>query len=283
MLGFLYFGFIYAKLTFEMKKIIRQPIILAILIILGLIFLNAQGYLEKPKDVFFHLTSPGQKFIYQITLKINNFINFLKWIKELNQENIRCQEENQQLSGQIVELKEIAQENEFLRQQLNLSESEERQLILANVIGAGPTNFGEYLLIDKGQEDGVREKAVVITAGNLLVGRITQVSTSLAKVLLITHPSSRINALIQESGAQGIIRGGVNLSLTMDWISQQEKIEPGQTVITSGLAGLFLRGLLIGQVERVVSSDPQVFQQAKIKPAMDLGRLERVFIIQGQP
>jgi rod shape-determining protein MreC len=262
-----------------MKKILQKPIILVIFIIIGLILFNAQGYLEPVKDIFFQITSPFQKITYQISLKISNFISLLERIKELDEENIRCREENQRLKGAAVELKEIVQENEFLRQQLNLNIPEKRNLVLANVIGQDPTNLGKFLLIDKGQRDGVKQGAVVIIAGNLLVGRITQASTSSAKVLLITHASGLVNALIQESRVRGIIRGGPGLSLTMDWIPQQEKIEPGQTVVTSGLAGLFPKGLLIGQIEKVISNETQVFQKATVKPVVDFQRLERVFVI----
>lgn len=262
-----------------MKKLIKKPIILAFLIIIGLIFLNSQGLLEKPKGIFFKVTAPFQKLTYQIGLKFSNSIDLLKKIKQLNQENIRYRDENQKLKGALIELKEAAQENEFLRQQLNLEESKEIQLILANVIGQDPVNSGEYLLLDKGKKDGLEEGAAVIMAGNLLVGRISEVSVSLAKVLLITHPNSRINALIQESRVKGIVRGESGLNLTMDWIASKEKIEPEQVIITSGLANLFPEGLLIGQIREVIPSQPQVFQRAVVKPAVDFEKLEKVFVI----
>lgn len=274
LLGF----FIYDKLP-VMKKIFKKPVILALLTIIGLIFINGQGLLKQPKDIFFRITAPLQKSTYQISLKFKDIIDLLKNIKRLNSQNIEYQEENRKLKGELAGLKETARENKFLRQQIDLPEQIKGQLILADVIGQSPANLGEYILIDKGEKDGLKAGETVIAAGNLLVGRISQVSNSTAKVLLITYPGSRVNALIQESGISGIIRGGSYNSLIMDWIAQDEKIESNQTVITSGLANLFPKGIFIGQIEKVISSQPQVFKEAIIRPAADFGKIDRVFVI----
>ncbi|OGZ34932.1 MAG: rod shape-determining protein MreC [Candidatus Portnoybacteria bacterium RIFCSPLOWO2_01_FULL_43_11] len=262
-----------------MKKIFKKPVILALLTIIGLIFINGQGLLKQPKDIFFRITAPLQKSTYQISLKFKDIIDLLKNIKRLNSQNIEYQEENRKLKGELAGLKETARENKFLRQQIDLPEQIKGQLILADVIGQSPANLGEYILIDKGEKDGLKAGETVIAAGNLLVGRISQVSNSTAKVLLITYPGSRVNALIQESGISGIIRGGSYNSLIMDWIAQDEKIESNQTVITSGLANLFPKGIFIGQIEKVISSQPQVFKEAIIRPAADFGKIDRVFVI----
>ena len=262
-----------------MKKIFKKPIILAVLIIIGLIFLNSQGLFKQPKDIFFRITAPVQKSTYQISLKFRSVIDLFKNIKQLNSLNIEYKEENQRLKGELTELKEIDQENKFLRRQMDLPEQNRGRLILANVIGQGPVNLDNSILIDKGEKDGLKEGETVIAAGNLLVGRISQVSNSTAKVLLITYPGSRVNAIIQESRVKGIVRGESYNSLIMDWIAQNEKIEFNQTIITSGLANLFPAGLLIGQIERVISSQPQVFQEAIIKPAVDFEKIEKVFVV----
>jgi rod shape-determining protein MreC len=262
-----------------MKKILKKPIILPFLIIIALIALNSLGILKKPKDIFLEITSPVQRFTYQTSLKFKNIIDLLKNIRRLNLENVEYREENQRLKGELVELKEVARENEFLRQQLSLSDLIKGQLILANIIGRSPANLGEYILIDKGERDNLKKGEAVITAGNLLVGKISQVSNSTAEVMLIINPGSRVNALIQESRVNGIIRGESYNSLIMDWIVQNEKIEQNQTVITSGLANLFPPGLLIGQIEKVISSQPQIFKEAIIRPAVDFEKLDRVFVI----
>ncbi len=262
-----------------MKKFFRHPFILSLLVIAVFIFLNNQGWLKIPQDILFQLTAPGQKIIRQFSLKFNSLIDFLSSIYKLNQKNIKLKQENQELLDKISRLKEIERENEFLRQQIGLPIPEPRQLILANIIGQGTSGLGKYFLIDKGAKNGIKEKAAVISAGNLLVGQVVETANSFSKIQLITDSNSRINALIQESRITGLVRGGRGLSLTIDLLPQGKTIEQGQIIVTSGLAGFFPAGLLIGQIERVISSQVEISQTAKVKPAVDFNKLERVFVV----
>jgi len=262
-----------------LKKIFSHPFVLSLLIIIGLIFFNNLGWLKIPQDIFFKLTGFGQKTGYQLSLKTNNLVNFLTSINKFNQENIQLTKENEELVSQLVQLKEVARENEFLRQQMDLISGESPQLILANVIGQDLSHFEKCLLINRGAKDGVEENAVVIIAGNFLIGQVIELGNSFAKVQLITDPNSRVNALIQESGVTGLVKSNQGLNLTVDLIPQGKTIREGQTVITSGLAGIFPSGLLIGQISQVVSIDVQVFQEARIKPAVDFKGLDKVFVI----
>ncbi len=77
----------------------------------------------------------------------------------------------------------------------------------------------------------------------------------------------------------GLVKSNQGLNLTVDLIPQGETIREDQTVVTSGLAGIFPSGLLIGQISQVVAIDVQVFQEAEIKPAVDFKRLDKVFVI----
>ena len=122
----------------------------------------------------------------------------------------------------------------------------------------------------------------MIAAGNLLVGRIVEVADSFAKVQSIIDSSSRVNALISaKDGSEitGLVKGDQGLNLIIDLLPQGETIEQGQLIVTSGLTGLFPAGLLIGQIEKVISSDVQISQMAELKPAVDFENLRKVFII----
>lgn len=262
-----------------MKRIFRHPFVLSLLIILVLVSLNYQGWLKIPQNMFFKLIAPGQKIIYQFSLKANNFVNFLFSINQLNQENTRLKQENAELLGQLALLKEVEQENEFFRQQMDLPIPEASQLILAEVIGRDPSNLGESFLINQGAKQGLKEKAVVITAGNLLVGQVIEVFDSFSRVQSIIDSNSRVNALLQESEATGLIKGGQRLNLLLDLLPQGRTIEKDELVVTSGLAGLFPAGLLIGRIQRTISSDVQISQMAEVRPAVDFNSLHRVFVI----
>ena len=154
-----------------------------------------------------------------------------------------------------------------------------KELVLASVIGQDLFGLNRYFLIDKGRGDGIREKSAVITAGNLLVGRVVETLDSFSKVRLLTDPGSRVSALLQDSEVTGLVKSNHGLDLIIDLLPQGEAVRENETVVTSGLAGLFPAGLLIGRIQTVVSSDAQISQIAKIKPAVDFANLKKVFVI----
>ncbi|MEA2113187.1 MAG: rod shape-determining protein MreC, partial [Patescibacteria group bacterium] len=250
-----------------MRKIFAHPLILSLILVAIAVFFNGQGWLDAPKNAFFQLTYSFQKTIYRCAQKINNSADFFVSTVSINEENINLKKENAEFLGEIARLKEAARENDFFRRQIGLAVPEDGKLILASVIGQDLFGPNRYFFIDKGVKDGVKEKSVVITAGNLLVGRVVEAVDFFSKVQLLTDSSSRVNALIQDSGAKGLVKSECGTNLIMDLLSQGEDINEGETVVTSGLAGLFPTGLLIGQIQKIVSSDAQISQIAKIKLA----------------
>jgi len=262
-----------------MKRIFKHPLILSLLIIFCLIFINQQGWLNSVYNIFFKSSSFVQENIFQISLKTNNFIDFIVSIKNLEQENIKLKKDNLNLLSEVVKLKEIEIENEMLRNQIGLPLQESNKLILANIIGKDSSDFGKYFLINKGKKDGIKEKSVVIVSGNLLTGQVIEIFNSFSKVRLITDPNSLVNARIQNSKIIGLIKGGPTSNLIFDLLPQGKDIEINSMVITSGLSGLFPAGLLIGQIEKVVSSEAQISQIAEVKPVTDFNKLDKVFVI----
>lgn len=262
-----------------MGRFFAHRFVLSLLVIAVAVFFNAQGWLDAPKNAFFWLAYSSQKAVGQSARKISESVNFLASAQITHKQNSHLKEENERLLGEIASLKEVARENEFLREQIGLPAPEERELILAEIIRQDLFGLNRYFLIDKGKKDGVEEKMIVISSGNLLVGQVVEVVESFAKVRLLADPNSRVNVLIQESGIRGLVRSDYGLDLIVDLLPQGKVVNDGEMVITSGLAGLFPAGLLVGQIQKTVSSDVQISQMVKIKPAVDFMELERVFVI----
>lgn len=262
-----------------MKKFFSHPFILSLLIIFFLILLNQQGFLNPVKNLFYSIITPGEKISYQISFKINELINFLVSINSLEEQNNQLKQENERLLGELSQLKEVSRENELLRQQIGVSEVKTRNLVMANIVGSDTLDLRRYFLINKGTDEGIKKGAAVIAAGDLLVGQIVEVNKTFSKVQAIVDPNSRINALIQETSITGLVRGEQGKSLVIDLLPQDKDIEQGQTIVSSGLAGFLPSGLLIGQIRQVISSDVQISQMAKIKPAVNFDSLQKVFVI----
>ncbi len=205
-------------------------------------------------------------------------------------------EQVEQLRAQVTELAisrvriaELEKEIATLRQQLAYKQSNpdfdilgaavlQRHPDLARVIGHDPSNLARYIVLDQGSAEGVQGGMPVVTPQGL-VGRVTAVGTHWCKALLITDPSSAVNAVVQSTRATGIVQGSVSGELIIKYVPQGEAIRAGDLILTSGMGGGFPKRLVIGQVSEVRQRDTELFQEATIQPTVDFARLEFVLIL----
>jgi rod shape-determining protein MreC len=125
-----------------------------------------------------------------------------------------------------------------------------------------------------------KDMAVVTSDG--VVGRVIEVSLHTAKVLLITDPNSAMDVIVQRSRTQGIMEGKVEEVCVLKYVQKNEDVQVGDKVITSGLGGIFPKGLMTGTVTRVERKRPGIFQYIEVTPSVDFSRLEEVLILKGE-
>ena len=132
--------------------------------------------------------------------------------------------------------------------------------------------------MDKGIRDGVRQGApVVIPEG--IVGVVVEASGRYAKVLLLTDPNSAVDALVQQTRARGIVKGGGADYCVFDYVLRKHGISVGDTVVSSGLDGVFPKGFRVGRISEIVRQNAGIFQKVSVTPYVDFEILEEVFII----
>ena len=204
------------------------------------------------------------------------------WIvrgRSLAAENRRLDAAVGQLRMQNAELTQEAQENTRLRADLGFVQRTPFQLIGADVIALRPDPNYDTLLIDRGLTVGVQKNAIVVT-GNGLVGRIFDAGPQTASVLLITDANSAVGARVQRanSNAIGVVRGSSTGSLQLTFLPLDADIKPGDTVVTSGIGGVFPAGLAIGSVVSVRSDTGAAEKTAAIRAAVDLHSLDEVYV-----
>jgi rod shape-determining protein MreC len=254
-------------------------VVLLLALILAWLILDQAGQSNPIRDTFSQLVAPVQFVLTRLTGPIGQAVEGVIHLGRLQSQNDALRSENIQLRNQILLLQEAERENEALRRQLNYKSSVPSfQLLSAEVIGLDSSNLLQYLIIDRGADDGVQQGMPVLAAEGL-VGRIDEVSKTSAKVMLITDVSSSISALIQRSRATGLVQGYPGAQLRMRYIPQGDTVEVGDVVFSSGLGGSLPKRLVIGQVVRVQKSDVEMFQEADIVPAVNLRDLESVMIL----
>jgi rod shape-determining protein MreC len=241
--------------------------------------LDQTNRLQPIKDLAAQVTMPLQTALTSATDRFTDVRQFFVDLEGCRAENEELQLLVDQLIIENVRLREAEIENVTLREQLSFKQANPSfELLSAQVIGRDPSNLAGYLIIDRGTEQGVAVGMPVLTHRGL-VGRVTEAAPHSSKVLLITDPSSSVNALIQESRGTGVVQGSVRYGLMMKYVQQTEDIKAGDLVLTSGLGGNFPTRLIIGQVTAVTKRDVELFQEAEVRPSVNFGGLEMVMVL----
>ncbi|HXJ32450.1 MAG TPA: rod shape-determining protein MreC [Candidatus Eisenbacteria bacterium] len=184
------------------------------------------------------------------------------------------------LQTQAVRLEETRQENVRLRDLLAFRDRLAGDVITATVIGRDATGLARTLTIDRGERDGVKKGAAVLAPGGV-VGQVFLVGAGAARVLLITDHNSGIDAIVQRTRARGIVEGTVSEGCGLKFVKRTEDLQTGDLVVTSGVDGIFPRGLPVGQIGAVDKRGQGLFQYATVRPFVDFDRLEEVLVTRG--
>jgi rod shape-determining protein MreC len=202
--------------------------------------------------------------------------------RELLQEIDRLRRENQQLKEQQIQTVAIARENEQLRAVLDWLQQAPWRLKPANVVMRDPANWWKTIQIDLGSRDGVQTNQPVLTADGL-VGRVSAVSLVSAQVVLIGDPNCRVSALVENaSHDMGVLTPGGPLDTSLvqlSYLASTANLKPGQNVLTSGLGGIFPKGIPIGKIVESRSIEYGLATEASVKLNANLGALEQVYVL----
>jgi len=259
-----------------------KSFILALLIITGLIFLNLPSVSSKVKNLFYSISYPISKQVNNITNQIKNSWEFLESLKQIREQNIQLEKNIRKLEAENIKLKELKRENALLRSCLDLSVAETYNIELASVVNYDFQGLEKFILINRGRSSKIQKGAFVIISNNILVGRVVEVFDNFSKVLLITSSNSKIPSLIQESRVKGLIRGTKEKKLILDLVSKDTEVEKGQIVVSSGIEENLSKGFFIGEISFVQKEENKIFQYIEVIPAVNLEKLEQVFIIKNQ-
>jgi rod shape-determining protein MreC len=224
------------------------------------------------------LVAPFQKVAF-------NTIQFAKDVWRRYFALVSVSEENSRLKRLLAEtvaenhrLTEVDLSNQRLRELLNFREELPREVVAAQVVGRDPSPWFQTVIIDKGKTDGVTKSAPVVAAEGI-VGQVIDVSDRYAKVLLIIDQDSSVDSLVQRSRARGVIKGDGEGGCIFEYVLRKDDVGIDDIVVTSGLDGVFPKGLRVGQVSEVVRRNAGLFQNVMIASFVDFEKLEEVLVI----
>ena len=173
---------------------------------------------------------------------------------------------------------EIGLANSRLRNLLNFQKAPTHRVVAAEVISKDPSGWFKTVIIDKGRSDGL-QKGLPVVLPTGIAGQVIEVSGRYAKVMLIIDRNSAVDALVQRSRARGIIKGASADQCRFEFVLRKHDVQIGDTVIASGLDGVYPKGLRIGRVSDLSERSSDIFYEITVTPFVDYEKLEEVLVI----
>ena len=241
---------------------------------------------DQAKAVLREGIAPLQGALSGFSRWVGESVRSVRGIGGLLRENQQMSAELVRLRNEVRDLQSLSQDNAELREQLQFTAQAKRRITPCEVIARDITGWWETIRLSKGLSDGVSMDMAVITSDGL-IGRTVDVSARTCDALLISDPGCKVSARIVRTGAFGVVAGSGpaksgQAACQMAFINKNVPVLPGDEVVTSGLGGVFPKGLLIGYVDKIYKDETGLFQRADILPKADLGMLTYVFVVAEQ-
>jgi rod shape-determining protein MreC len=221
---------------------------------------------------------PFQSLHYSITHFISESWREYIALRGVRKENLYMRERLEALESRNSALLEYEFENKSLRSLLSMQEQRQFEGMVATVIGYDPSSWQRAIVIDKGKLNGL-EPGMSVISGTGLVGQITSVGRQSSRVLLISDPLSGVDGFLQSNRARGVVEGDGNGGCSWKFVLREEDVKVGDRVISSGLDGIFPRGLLIGIITEVSGRPDSMFHDVSLKPSVNMEKVENVFVV----
>lgn len=237
---------------------------------------------SRPAVALSEMMRPFQAFDAGLSGDANGFFHDYLELVGTRQENDQLKRQLAQLEGQRARMTELENENRRLSELLELREVMATKAIAANIIGSDAIGVSHTLIISQGSRSGFRRDMAVVSNDGV-VGKLIAVAPDVSRVLLIDDHNSALDAVDQRSRARGIVAGVIDDGLTMKYVDRSEDIKAGDSIVTSGMDGIFPRGLLVGQVTAVSKDGPGLFLNIAVQPAVDFRKLEQLLVLTEKP
>ncbi|TAH63588.1 MAG: rod shape-determining protein MreC [Gottschalkiaceae bacterium] len=275
-------------------KKIKGRMIVAIVTIILIVIIGISGS-NREKITSFenfigNLITPIQKAFNNGGESVVGAVKSVGSMTQLRNENQELKEEVAKLRDKVRSYEDIVSKSEYLRNAAILKEKSKFNLVQAQIVGKDPGNWFDRFVIDKGTKDGIKKGDAVIQGievdGNVitegLVGRIVEVGDNWAKVIAIIDGGSSLSFNVIRTQDGGIIKGDFEENISGYLFDAKADVVKGDKLLTSGLGGIFIKGLYIGEISEISKNSDDLLVNIKVKPAINFNKLQDVFVITGK-
>ena len=260
------------------KSIIFIIILLATALIILSYNLKQESHAGLIRKIVLEVAAPIQNVMNASVKSIGDAWSRYIVLVGLEEENKNLKKKINDLKSQLALYHEGYLEAQRLRNLLALRDDHNHNFIAARIIGREQIALSKTILINKGTAHGL-DAGMPVLAGPGLIGRVIDVSWHAAKVLLLIDESSNIDAIVQRNRTQGIIRGAGSHGYVLKYISKTQDVKEGDVIVSSGIGGVFPKGLMIGAVNHVDRLEAGLFLKIYVTPSIDFSKLEEVLVL----
>ena len=257
-------------------------IITILILIILVVFTNTDSEkISIIENIASNVVMPIENGLTYLKNKLNNNDKFFENIEQLKSENQSLKQQQSELEQQLREYEIIKNENEQLKQQLNLAEKYGQfTTIPGSIISRDISNYSKTLVINVGSENGIKERMTVI-ADEGLVGYVVSTTEKTAKIQTIVDSASATSCLASSTRDTMICKGTIENKpqLSASNIATDARIIQGDSVETSGLGGIYVKGIHVGKIKKVNAGSNKTDSYAIIETAVDFEKLETVLVI----
>lgn len=270
----------------ELLLRIRLPLLFAVLVFLTLALMVGDRAAQRGSGgQSSWLSSALLEVAVPVQIAVTSPVDFLgeAWanyvaLVDLAEENERLRERIARLEEENLQYREALVASGNLQRIVAMRENFEVPLLAGEVVGQDVSPWFRSVLLDRGSADDVRSGMPVVNDHGV-VGLVTATAPHAARTMVLLDRQSAVDAMVQRSRARGIVKGQGSEQLRFVFMVRGDDVRPGDEVITSGVGGVYPKGLRIGTVGSVRTGDAQLLHEARVKPAVDFGRLEQVFVM----
>lgn len=270
----------------DLLKRLLAPIVVVAIVLLAIVsmVLDRRSIVEGDRRLpwwqaaMLEATAPIERLISAPIDGIKGIYRDYVDLLAVRSENVRLARRVAEIESENMQFREALVTSGHLERVAALRDDAEIPMLPAEIVGLDVTPWFRSILLDRGAEAGIQPGNPVITYDGV-VGVVTATSAHAAKTMLLLDHQSEVDALVQRSRARGIVRGAGRGALEFEFFVREADVVVGDEVVTSGLGGIYPKGLRLGTVAEIKAATGQLTQIAVVRPAVELGQLEQVFVM----
>ena len=268
----------------------RARVLLAVLVLISLVLITidfrspqGEGPLDRGRELLTTVLGPLQDGLGSLVRPIGNVFTDVGDLFSLRDENDQLRARVDQLESRTRSISDLERENEELRELLGMRARSGLDVVIAQTVAFGPSNFEWTITIDAGSQDGV-ERDMAVVNGDGLIGRVIQVTPTAARVLLAIDPNFSAAVRLTRTGAVGALDGRGGGLMRLETLNPEAHLVRGDEVVTAAYSnGVFPAGIPVGSIDTIGETTSVLTREVGVRPFVDFSRLDHVMVVLHRP